>query len=267
VWAWLAELCADVFAATHRARPAPRLRVYAGLAFLVVGSAVGYASSGLRGLVPAGLLALFALVLAGEVLSARESVVRAALLPLDQPGQRPRRRAIDRFTAPSAVTLNALAAAIDSARRGRFAEANDLCRLVQRDLLHPAEARLLDATRAMVSLGLGDRRRAAQQAAAALPTGCAEIDATVGRAILAEAWMVEERLRAIDAAWGAAGVGEACDDVLPRLRALVRARLDPPSIAALPAVAAQELADEARALGDLELASELAARGRSGAYR
>jgi hypothetical protein len=116
-------------------------------------------------------------------------------------------------------------------------------------------------------MGLGETGRAAQQAAAALPTGSEELDTCLGRTVVAEAWGDPARLAALQAAWDRAGVSAG---PLSRLRVLVRIRLDAGHLDALGAMGAQaarELSDEARAIGDDELASELDARGRPAAYR
>ena len=239
----------------------------AGLAVLALLSLVGLADAGARGLLPTAALVALALLFARDVLVARETVWRAARLPLDDPRQRPVRVVGDRFWAPTAVALQRLAASIDSARRGRFAEASDILALIDPVLLRADETRLAHAARAMVSLGLGEKNRAAQQAALAVPSGSDELDASLGRVMLSAAWDQRERLLAIENAWEAAGIGTVGDHALERLRRLLRVRLDERRIAELGHDEATELREEAEAVGDTTLAAELVLRSRSGTYR
>lgn len=265
MWPRLLEWCADVLAGTNR-----RFRyVRAGVAFLGALVLLGLfvARFGAPGLVPVGLL--LALVVAGarEVFSARDRLWRAALLPLDDERQHPHPEA-HRVAAPTAIALGRLATAVDAARRGRYVEANDLVPQVERDVLRAEERLLVEAVRSMVSLGLGDVHRAAQIAVTALPTGSGDIDRSLGRAVLSDAWGDSRRLRAIDDAWARAGVGTSHGDELGRLRSLARLRVAPDSIEALSPVEAAALVDEARAVGDDELAVELTAVARrSSTYR
>ncbi len=149
-------------------------------------------------------------------------------------------------------------------RRARYAEAGGLVPQIHRDLLRSEELQLLDAVRAMISMGLGSTHRAAQQAVAALPTGSEELDACLGRTVISDAWDDPVRLRAIGAAGERAGVVRG---PLGRLLGLVRLRIDTRGLEEIKAPEARELSDEARAIGDDELASELDARPRPNAYR
>jgi hypothetical protein len=257
VWPRIAEACADVFAATKRPR--------GGLVALVLTFLLGLVLAsrwGLRGLVPLVVLVGAANLVALDVARARSRVWSAARLPLDEPGQAPPHASPDRLTAPTAWTLGALATAIDAARRGRYGDAHALVPRIDRKLLRTEEARLLEAVRGMVSLGLGDDRRAAELAVSALPTGAEELDRCLGRALVGNAWAYPERLSRIDDAWAAAGVADEGPDALPRLRRLVRIRLAATPVEALPSEEARELGEEARAVGDHELASDLDVRAR-----
>ena len=122
----------------------------------------------------------------------------------------------------------------------------------------------VDAVRAMISVGLGATDRAARQAVTALPTGSHDLDVTLGRTMITEAWNDPARLRAIRAAWERAGV---VTGPLERLTRLMRLRIDTQGIEQIEAQEARDLSDEARAIGDDELAAELSARGRPNAYR
>lgn len=169
---------------------------------------------------------------------------------------------------PEVVATRYVTVAVDAARRGDFALADDAIRLVERGLVGRRDLRLLAAARALVSLGLGDEERAARLAVLAVPTRSAELDARLGRSVVTRAWSSTPRLAAIDRAWAEAGVLGSRDDVLGRLRRLLRVRLDPTLIDELPPREAELLAEEARGVADDELAARLRIRAaRSRGYR
>lgn len=243
-----------------------RLAVVIGLAT----AAPLWARWGWRGVVPVVTLAVVAFVVARDVVKARASVESAAQLPLTDPRQVPEETGAreDPLAAPTTVTLRRLAAAINAARRGRYMEAHELVPRIDRARLRPREIQLLDAVRAMVSIGLGDDHRAAQQAIEVLPTGSDELDACLGRAIIADAWRSPDRLRVIDSAWTEAGVDLEGQGALTRLRRLVRVRVGQRDVDQLATAEARALSDDARAIGDEELAVELDLRARqSRSYR
>lgn len=212
--------------------------------------------------VPVGLLVL-AVAAARQVAAARNALWRAACLALDERGQRPA-SASGRVLAPTATSLVRLAEAVDLVRRAQYAEANDRVPQIQRDLLRPEEGQLLDAVRAMISIGLGSPGRAARQAVIALPTGSDDLDTCLGRTLLADAWHDASRLLAIQGAWARAGVQHG---PLARLSSLALLRIDQDALDRVEPPLARDLADEARAIGDDALAAELDARSRSTAYR
>lgn len=265
VWATVLEWCAEIVAATARGRRLPPI-VAAGVSTML--GLVLAVSYGPRGLLPLVGLIVIVFAAARDVFIAREELWSAALCDLDAPGQRPRWKGDRRLTAPSAVALHQLARAVDGARRGDYADAMELVPLIDRDLLKPEELRLLDAVRALLSCGLGDDVRAAQQAVVALPTGSDALDSALGRVLLAGAWDDPERLRLVDAAWARAGVGLHEPGSMPQLRRLVGLRIEPTSGGELDSTDALALAEHARAIGDDGLAVELELRARqSGAYR
>lgn len=264
MWELLLEWCADIFGVTIRSRLGHLFVACAVL--LLLGLLLAERWGLLGGLFPAALLALGALA-ARDVARARDAVWRAACLGLEAPRQAPKGGFEERLLAPTSVALYRLAASVNDVRRGNYAEANERLPRIERDLLRLEEVQLLDAVRAMISLGLGDARRAAQQAAGALPTGSAELDVSLGRAVLADAWNLPERLRAIDRAWDRAGVALEPDGALSRLQKLAKIRLNARLLEQIPGPEARHLSDEARAIGDEELAAELEARSRAGAYR
>ena len=276
LWAQIAERCAEVFGATRRARLWIALGPLIAATLLALVLATRW---GARGLLPIAAVAALAFFAAAEVMAARDRVWAAARLPLGDPKQRPSDRADERLMAPTALALRRLALAVDAARRGRYGEANDWYPTVPRErhppaarapreARRPAERALLEAVRAMVSLGLGDDRRAARQAILALPTGSDEMDRSLGRAVIADAWRDPDRLGAIDRAWGEAGVDADGTGTLPVLRRLVRVKVDAEALDAVAPADARALSDEARAIGDDDLAGELDYRARrSQTYR
>jgi hypothetical protein len=219
-----------------------------------------------RGLGPVLALLVIAALAAKTVGALRDELWRAASLKLDNPRQRPKITGPAWLMGPTASALGSLALAVNAVRRGELVEANDLTPLIDRHLLRPEEARLLDAVRAMISLGMGEKQRAAQQAFAALPTGSPPLDEALGRVAVADAWHSPTRLRAIDSAWEAEGVGDDLTAPMGRLHRLVKLRIEG-GIETLPPEEARALCDEARAIGDDLFAVALEARARSSTYR
>lgn len=260
MWETLIELCAGMFGVTVHSRLGQLVLFCAAIFVLGTLLAVRWGLGSL--VVPVSLL-LLAVAAAWQVSAARAALWRAACLALDDARQRPA-SARDQLLAPTAASLARLAEAVDLVRRAQYADANDLVPQIQRDLLRPEEGQLLDAVRAMISIGLGSEKRAARQAVIALPTGSEDLDACLGRTLLADAWHDAGRLLAIRGAWSRAGVQHG---PLARLSKLVLLRIDESALDRLDAPDARELADEARALGDDTLAAELDARSRTNAYR
>ncbi len=256
----LLERLAEAFGLTRRTRPLTMLLVF-GVSLALV--ALMFAEGGPNGLFALALLLALPAVAAWQVLSARSALWRAATRGLDHPGE----GAASADHPPTARALRLLARAVDEARRGRLAEAERALVDVDRARLRDEELRLLAATHAMVAFDRGDAPAAAEQADRALPTQSEDIDAQLGRAVVADAWGDADRLRALDDAWAARGVEQGSLRPLPRLRALVRLRIDTSAIETLTAADAKALADEARAIGDESLAADLEARGRASAYR
>lgn len=260
----LLEWAAEIYGATRRGRWLP---FFITLTVTLVVTLVLGARWGARGLIPGVAVLVFVPLAARNVITVREELWRAACLELDDPRQRPRVHPDVGFMAFTAVALGRLALAVDAVRRGSYVDANTLVPHIDRPLLRPEEERMLEAVRAMISLGMGDSRRAAQQAVVALPTGSDAIDVTLGRAAVADAWGSEKRLAALDAAWAGEGIEGDLEGAMPRLRKLVQVRLDPGALAALSPADARALSDEARAIGDESLATALETRGRASAYR
>ena len=264
MWEMLLEGCVRIFGLTARPPRSQLVGACIGLAFL------GVISLEVWG--PAGLLAPAALVLLGgaaalQVVQARDAVWRAACLHLDDPRQPPHPSAATSALAPTTAALQRLGVALDDVRRGRYVAANEGLPRIDRALLRPEEARLLDAVRALISLGLGDTRTAAQLALAAIPTGSEELDASLGRTAIAESWHRPDRLRAIETEWDRAGIAPDQDCTLARLQRLARLRIDVRLLDGVSAIEARALSTEARAVGDEDLAADLEARARQSAYR
>lgn len=262
MWSLLFESFAEAFGLTRRLRPLV-LALVIGLSLALI--ALAFAEGGPRGVIALGFVLGLTVWSAWQVLSARDAVWRAARRGLEDPRQRPD-VSPDQDLPPTARALRRLARAVDEARRARFAEAARTLDAIDRSKLRAEEERLLEATTAMVSLGLGDAA-AAQRAERVLPTASDDLDVQLGRAVVADAWSSADRLRAIDETWAAQGVEPGTREPLPRLRALLRLRIDTSAIQSLPADEAKALADEARAVGDEALAADLEARVRPTAYR
>ncbi len=264
MWSLVFESFAEAFGVTRRVRWLV-FAIVIGVSLLF--TAVSLAEGGPRGLFAVALLLALGVSASVQVLRARATLWRAARGKLDDPSQPPPAGRDDHDVAPTTLALVRLARAVNEARRGAFLDASHTLDTVDRGRLRPDEERLFDATRALVALGAGDTARAAQHAAKALPTTSEDIDAHLGRTLVADAWADADRLRALDDGWAAQGVTSGTRRPLPRLRAIVRLRIDTSAIEALEPWEAKELADEARAVGDEALAADLESKIRPAAYR
>ena len=264
MWEALLEWCAGLFGATIRERNAELGAFFIGV--FILGFTL-LQRWGLAGWVIPALLVAVAANAARDVNRARDAAWRTARLPLDDPRQAPDRDHEAQLLPKTARALLRLAAAVDDVRRGRYTTANDALILIAPTLLRPEEARLLEAVRALISLGLGDTRTAAQLAATALPTGSEEIDAQLGRAVIADAWNEPARLRVIQARWDGRGIAPDQEGALARLHRLTRLRIDERLLDEIGAIEARTLSSEARAVGDEDFAADLEARARESAYR
>jgi hypothetical protein len=253
--AWVSEVLAPWSRRRDDARPISLILAWFVIFCLLAGLAVRSA--------PVTIASIAAIAfLLNNVGSAYNELRSAADLPLQDPRQPPGDESC--IFVPTALAIHRLAIAIDAARRERFVEASDLLTTIDRELLTPDQIRLLEGVRALVTLALGDRGRAAQQAIAALPTGIEELDERLGRLAVESAWNNAIRLAAIERAWGDAGIPGSGTSALSRLRRLARIRLAPEGSTAPPAdpEEARALAHEARAMGDERLARELEATAR-----
>lgn len=262
MWDWIFESFAECMGVTRKPRPGVMLLF--GLLTLSV-LTVAFIETGTRGVLALGLVLALAVLSSIQVLRARAALFRAARAPLTDPKQRPALSGLD--LPPTARSLYQLANAVDRARRGETIEASTTLDRVDRDRLRPPEIRLFFAARALVSLSLADGRRAAHDAARALPTGCDDLDFQLGRALVADAWSDAERLMRIDESWASEGVAPGVKDALPRLRAIMRLRIDPTVLDGVASWDAKALADEARAVGDEALAADLEAKSHPSVYR
>ena len=265
-WSDVLEWCAEAFGATRRSRWLPFLALTYGsiVVSIVFGARWGF----FEALAPAAIVLIIGPYVAHKVVRARDELWRAACLDLEDPRQMPRpMRCFRPFLAPTAIAVARLAVAVDQARRGSLKRANEVVSEVERRLLRDDEVRLLEAIRALSTLASGDKRRAAQQAVLALPSGSEAIDADLGRVVVEDAWREPARLAAIDAAWDKEGIGVDHDGALARLRVLVRMRAFGGDVASLGHAEARALVDDARAIGDEDLATELESHARSGTYR
>jgi hypothetical protein len=257
----LLEWCADLFGATSRSRLGQLLVV--SFALFAAGLVL-FLRWGPAGWAPVALILALLVTTARRVTAARDALWRAAHLPLADPRQRPPPTAI---TPPSALTLGRLAEAVDALRRDQPELAEDLLHPIDRHLLRPDEVQLFEAARAATTLGIGEVKRAVQQAAFALPSGCDDLDARLGRAVVGDAWEDPARLRAIAEAWARAEVDRAEEGTLARLYWLMQMRLGAAPPAHLGDAGTRALSSEARAIGDEDFAAELEAAAHGVAYR
>lgn len=266
LWSEVLEWCAEAFGATKRSRWLPFLFMTYGAMFIsvVFGARWGFVEA----LFPLVIMLVVGPYVAHGAIRARDELWRAACLDLADPRQLPRLSTSFRpLLAPTAVAVSRLAVAIDRARRGALQEANDMASSVERSLLRDDEARLLEAIRAMITMAKGHTQRAAQQAVLALPSGSEALDVELGRAVVRDAWSDPKRLAAIDAAWDNEGIRLDNDGALPRLRVLVKMRAEGGDVASLGHAEARALVEDARAIGDEDLAADLEMHARSGTYR
>lgn len=263
MWAVFNEWCAELFGLTRRGRGAS---VLLALLLAIVAVVLGV-ERGLPGIAFVLVLLAVGAWAARDVTVARDALWRSACLPLDHAKQRPEPLGDVRSYAPTVVALRRLALVIDAVRRARYAEAAGALSVVDLSLLRDEELRLLNAARGIVAIGLGESARAAKHAVVALPTGSFDIDTSLGRTLVADAWSDAARLRAIETAWARAGVAPDIEAPLGRLRRLVRVRVDSREVDSLGADEARAVADEARAIGDDDMAAELDVKARSSAYR
>lgn len=165
--------------------------------------------------------------------------------------------------------LQALALGVDRLRRGDASAALAAIAEIEPARLEADEHRMLLAVQALAARHEGDGKTAALRALAAFPTGALPIDVELGRVCIDGAYHDGARLGALVGAWTRGGHVSVTDDseLGKSLRfALVKLeRLDP---AALREDERAELAERARALGDLEVARRIsAAAPPSNAYR
>ena len=264
MWETLLEGCVRIFGLSARPRNDQLVGACVGLGALAVLCRQLWGLPGL--LVPASILIL-GVSAALQAIAARDAAWRAATLRLDDPRQPPDSTAITSSLAPTTVALRRLGVALDDAHRARYVAANEALPRIDRAPLRQDEARLLDAVRALISIGLGDTRTAAQQALTAIPTGSEELDATLGRMVLAESWHKPDRLRAIQTEWEFAGISPDQDSTLARLHRLTHLGIDARLLEGVSVIEARTLSTEARAVGDEDLAADLEARARESAYR
>lgn len=160
---------------------------------------------------------------------------------------------ITAFSLLPARALQNLAAAIDLARRGQTERALRFIEAVDEAQLETDEHRLLLGVRALVADRGGDRAKAASLARAAFPVGAPDIDERLGRIFAESAWHDATRLARAYDDWRVAGYAPDAASPVGRLLCLIDLKLhreEPTDDEA----EAEVLAEEARALGDRELA-------------
>jgi hypothetical protein len=256
----LSEWCAEMYGVTATSRFA-RLAIFAGLLFVL--GAFLVVRWGMLGQLGPALLLLLSVRPARDVVEARRGLWRTACAPLGTRSQRPG-DIRGRVLGVTALSLRQLAIAVDDVRGGRFAVATDALRLVDAEKLRQEERQLLNAVAAVVLLGLGNDRDAARKASLALPPRSDNLDTCLGRTLLAEAWRDTAQLASIDEAWSQAGPSSP---PLRRLQRLVRLRIDPRLLDGVLPDEARALSCEAQALGDGDLAADLAVRSQERNHR
>lgn len=160
---------------------------------------------------------------------------------------------VSAFALLPARALQRLAVAVDLARRGQPEAALRFIEEIHEGHLEPDERRLLLGVRAIAAQRLGDRSRAATLARSAFPVGAPDFDERLGRIYAESAWHDATRLSRAYDEWRVVGYVPDPSNPVGRLLSLVDLKLhreEPPSSQA----EAEILAEEARALGDRELA-------------
>ena len=252
------------YAAVMRARRAASyhflIRV---LVVLVVIVLVGWAMR--SPLLALGVVAAF-VVAAGAWFGARARARRLLLDAALRPVTETSPLGDEMITAPRLLpgrAVQMLAVATDRARRGEVVRAADLTHRIDEPFLEDDERRLLSGVRALIAERQGDRAAAARYALAAFPVGAPDIDERLARLFAATSWHDATRLSRAWEDWSADGFTPGTDEGIARLLWLIEVKLghrDP----AAPAAAAEVLAEEARALGDAELADRIVNESRAG---
>ncbi|MEZ4302409.1 MAG: hypothetical protein R3B70_46205 [Polyangiaceae bacterium] len=260
---WLFEILAEILGVARKRRPILLIPFVLGILIFAL---IAFVRVGYQAIPGVGVGLFFFVVPAVQVLRARSALWRSARAPVLDLRDPPTEEAA-RDLPSTARALTYLTIGVTHVRRGKLADADSALELIDRDLLLPDEERLFDGARAMLALGMGSPVRAASLASKALPTRVADFDLPLGRALVTDAWDDPDRLRSIDETWATSGVTPGTRDALPRLRAIVRLRIDDELRDALEPWEAKALADEARAVGDSALATDLESRSRPTAYR
>lgn len=102
-----------------------------------------------------------------------------------------------------------------------------------------------------------ERRRWLRDAHDVCPCSVNLLDAMLGRALVADAWEHQGRLRSLDKRWQLAGVGLWSTGALSRMRTLIGVRLDERMVSDLDGQDARIFAQEAMGVGDQDLAQRL----------
>jgi hypothetical protein len=193
---------------------------------------------------------------------ARRLLIEAAVRPLTGTPALEK----DAITAPRLLpgrAIQTLAVATDHARRGRVVEAAALTHGIDEPLLDDDELRLLAGVRAIIADRQRDRAAAARLAIAAFPVGAPDIDERLARIFAVASWHDATRLARAWEDWSSDGFVASTDEGVGRLLWLMEVKLghrdagdDPES--------ADVMAEEARALGDRELADRIVSESRAG---
>ena len=253
----------DFLSSTNRYKRALYSLIVAGMGGLVlVAAQAGHLVLGTLcvGIFPAGVI----WVRAFDIARVRQYLFG---IPENKRWQEPDlpQRLIER--SPTIEALWTVARCLMLLRQGLASSVESTADNVDRAMLDRRTIRLLDATRAMAALELGDQKQAVRLAALAVPVEVPTIDRAVGRILLSGAWHDVERLAVLKMRWREMPGVLAELSMLIELRAMsTTARVQ--TLETLDAELIERLSDDARAIGDLPLSEVLIQPSRQlGPYR
>lgn len=237
MWEIYLEWCAEIFGVAVRSKLGQLIAF--SLSMFALGLFLSM-ESGLAGWALPVFMVVTASLVARRVTVARNLLWRVACAPDPVAATRGAPGPAGRTVS----SLELLTGAVRALQDGRFEDASRLADRADPKLLRLEEQHLRDTVRATASSRDPEPR--------------------LDRAVIARAWRDPSLLAAIEGAWDRAGLGRAS---LSKLPGLLRIRLDGQRIEEVKPAEAREMSDDARAIGDEELADQLDARARAAAYR
>lgn len=207
-------------------------------------------------------LVLACLALGLLVFTARSYARDALLLAATRDTRDTRPLSVASVSAPRLLAtrdLQALALAVDRARRGDPEAALIASSQVEPARLEPDEQRLLVAVEALVARQTGDGKGAALKALSAFPTGALPIDEALGGLCIDGAFHDGARLGALVAAWrGQHRLSERDDTELGKSLRFALVKLEQLDPGELGDAERAELSERARRVGDPQTALRIA---------